>query len=274
MIFSIDHLLRYRYSRHVFLEPHVIRLRPRASLYQRPERFELDLSPAPAGSTELEDEEGNLVTRAWFEGTTDTLEIRARMVVHTLVSNPFDYVVADAGFLRLPMEYGTRALDRYAGRPRSAAVRAYVSEQAGSDAQTFVHELTARISADFVHEIRDTGEPRAAGTTLRRGKGACRDLSVLFIECCRSTGLAARFVSGYHEGTEGEERHLHAWAEVFLPGAGWRGFDPTLGLAVADRHVALAAAAAAGAAAAVEGSFRGTGAASALEPLIEMRISS
>src|SRR5262249_17936328 len=74
-------------------------------------------------------------------------------------------------------------------------------------------------------------------------QGACRDLAVLFIDACRCLGIAARFVSGYQEGYGSTAKQdLHAWAEVYLPGAGWRGYDPTHGLAVADRHGAVAAA--------------------------------
>jgi transglutaminase-like putative cysteine protease len=72
--------------------------------------------------------------------------------------------------------------------------------------------------------------------------GSCRDLTVVFMEACRAVGLAARFVSGYEEGDSNIlERDLHAWAEVYVPGGGWRGFDPTHGLAVSDRHITLVA---------------------------------
>jgi transglutaminase-like putative cysteine protease len=79
---------------------------------------------------------------------------------------------------------------------------------------------------------------------MEQRQGACRDLAVLFIDACRCVGLAARFVSGYQDAYRSMgKRDLHAWAEVYLPGAGWRGYDPTRGLAVADHHVAIAAAA-------------------------------
>ena len=84
--------------------------------------------------------------------------------------------------------------------------------------------------------------------------GSCRDYAVLFMEVCRAMGIPARFVSGYQEGdTEQESRDLHAWAEVYLPGAGWRGYDPTLGLVVSDRHIPLAASAIPSYASAIEG---------------------
>lgn len=95
--------------------------------------------------------------------------------------------------------------------------------------------------------------------TLSRMKGTCRDFVVLFAEACRSLGFAARFVSGYTQGDlDNAENYLHAWAEVYLPGGGWRGYDPTLGLAVADQHIALTSGASPLQAAPVSGSFRGT----------------
>jgi transglutaminase-like putative cysteine protease len=80
---------------------------------------------------------------------------------------------------------------------------------------------------------------------------------VLFVEACRAIGLAARFVSGYQEGdTDSTDRHLHAWAEVYVPGGGWRGYDPTQGLAVADRHITLVASPLSRYAAPISGSFQ------------------
>lgn len=121
-----------------------------------------------------------------------------------------------------------------------------------------MHRLNARLHRQIRHEIRDSGQPPAPEITLRRGRGACRDLTVLFMAACRSQGLAARFVSGYQKGDGNRpRRYMHAWPEIYLPGGGWRGFDPTLGLAVADQHVAVAAAARPEAAAPLEGHFHG-----------------
>ncbi len=105
-----------------------------------------------------------------------------------------------------------------------------------------------------------------------RKEGSCRDLAVLFIETCRSVGIAARFVSGYHTVQPWQgARQLHAWAEIFLPGAGWRGYDPSQGLAVADQHIAIAAGATPQLAAPVTGSFRGNGVQSSFTAEIEIR---
>jgi transglutaminase-like putative cysteine protease len=127
----------------------------------------------------------------------------------------------------------------------------------------FLSELSRRIHQEIDMPIREVGQPLPAEQTLREKRGACRDASVLFMECCRSQGIAARFVSGYQEGdNEAERRYMHAWAEVYLPGGGWRGYDPTHGLAIADRHIAVAASARPEMAAPTRGTFRGTGAAS------------
>ncbi len=120
---------------------------------------------------------------------------------------------------------------------------------------------------------REYGEASTAEETLDSEVVACRDVAVLFMEPCRQLGIGARFVSGHQEGDpQAGERELHAWADVYLPGGGWRGYDPTLGLAVADRHVALAVSAFPKNAAPVTGSYRGTGATSTLETEISIAV--
>ena len=107
------------------------------------------------------------------------------------------------------------------------------------------------------HEIRAEGAAWSPERTLVAGGGACRDVTALFMAACRSVGIAARFVSGYQAeaDTPDGRRHLHAWPEAFLPGVGWRGFDPTHGLPVTDGHVALCAAPDQAATMPIEGGF-------------------
>ena len=94
---------------------------------------------------------------------------------------------------------------------------------------------------------------------MNGAEGSCRDLAQVFLEASRSKGFAARFVSGYVAYEEEDQRELHAWAEVYLPGGGWRGFDATTGLAVMEQHIVLARSAQAANAAPLSGSFRGAG---------------
>jgi transglutaminase-like putative cysteine protease len=135
-----------------------------------------------------------------------------------------------------------------------------ISPQVNGNTVAFLSELNQRIYQTCQHSIRETGSPLPAGITWTSQAGSCRDFTVLFMEVCRAIGLAARFVSGYQEGDlDSNDQHLHAWAEVYLPGAGWRGYDPTQGLAVADRHIALVASPIAQAAAPISGSFQQPG---------------
>ena len=143
----------------------------------------------------------------------------------------------------------------------AAVIRKARSPSGQRIAALSISSLTSFIFENFKHELREEGPAQEPDETLSRKKGSCRDFVVLFTEAARSMGFAARFVSGYTEGDLSlMQNHLHAWAEVYLPGGGWRGYDPTLGLAVADRHVVVSSGATPLEAAPVTGSFRGTGA--------------
>ncbi|MBD3176133.1 MAG: transglutaminase family protein, partial [Armatimonadia bacterium] len=120
--------------------------------------------------------------------------------------------------------------------------------------------LCAHLHEHIDREIREEGAPLAPHECLARGAGACRDLAELLNAAARVMGIAARFVSGYRWGEGIDEAYMHAWSEVYLPGAGWRGYDPVEGLAVADRHVPVAASPHADGAAPTFGTFRRTGA--------------
>ena len=159
---------------------------------------------------------------------------------------------------------GERPVEGPAEGPAGGTVAAWAAELAAAvehNTTAFLMQLADRIHHDFQHVGRFEGEPMAPEQTLAGRSGACRDTAMLFVAACRSQGLAARFVSGYsiHHPPEVTEHELHAWAEVYLPGAGWRGYDPSLGLAVADGHLVLATAPDHILAAPVTGTYRGTG---------------
>jgi len=280
MFFHIKHFTRYAYSAPVFCEPMVIRLRPREDASQRLLRYSLDLWPQPAGVTEYLDLEGNPAACAWFEDTRLNLTITTNCVVETRRTNPFDYLLLGE-VARLPVRglpASRSLLEHYTSPGRVAAsVREFgerVLADSGGETIPFLSNLTARIHEQCPTIHREEGDPWQPAETLERGAGACRDLTVLFNQVCRHFGIPARFVSGYCHVQEAlEERYLHAWSEVFLPGAGWRGYDPSIGLAVADEHVALAAAAQPQHAAASFGTFRGTGVSSRLETQLVIRTS-
>ncbi len=263
MRFTVHHTTTYRYTHAVRLAPHLIRLRPRVDGAVRLEEFALDIEPAPIGRAELLDHDGNVVTQAWFAAETTTqFVVASRFVLETLRRNAFDWLTLRDGAPLYPPPLAQQLAPYLHADPADAALAAYaaaVRKRAASFPLGFLLELNRTLFHGIVREIRETGAPQAPHETLARGRGACRDLAVLFMALCRQLGIAARFVSGYQRGDPARAtRYLHAWPEVYLPDAGWRGFDPTHDLAVADAHVALAAAAHPEDTAPVAGSFFGT----------------
>ncbi len=144
--------------------------------------------------------------------------------------------------------------------------------ESGGDPLAFLDRLNATIFREIRHDIRPEGAARPPEETLALGHGACRDVTMLFLAACRSLGIPARFVSGYqaHADTPDGRRHLHAWAEAFAPGIGWRAYDPTHGLDVSDGHVALCAAPGQAATMPVEGGYYGPAVSSTLSYAIEI----
>src|SRR6185295_3284889 len=267
MLFTIDHTTEYRFTRPVYFEPHQLRFCPRSDGAQRLVRFDLQIDPVPTGITQSLDAFGNLVTVAWFTELHDRMMLRATSEVETLRENAFDFLVTPLN-QRLPISYQPWEMALLAPALRRSAVPIHIDparelaeqlrEAARGEIVPFLTRLTETICHRFKVVHREHGSPWPPATTIEQRQGACRDLAVLWIDICRAVGVAARFVSGYEEGdVEQEKGYLHAWGEVYLPGAGWRGFDPTNGLAVADRHVAVAAAADPQHAAPVTATYRG-----------------
>lgn len=268
MLLSIDHNTTYSYGEKVVLAPHTVRLRPRDGGGQMTHMFSLRTDPPEAGRSVNSDLDGNTTVTLWFTGELDSLTIDTSCVVETLRENPFDFIVSDVRFLDLPMEYPREqkaALRPYLAVSKETALvvsplrEAILSETMGKTTD-FILSLCEHIHENFPHMVREQGGPWSAERTLREKRGSCRDIVELFAAVCRSAGLACRHVSGYALSArrkKGDE--LHAWAEVYIPGGGWRGYDPSSGLAVSDRHVAVASGPTHGLITPVSGSFYGDG---------------
>jgi transglutaminase-like putative cysteine protease len=260
MRYEIDHLTLYRYSVPVELGEHLLRFLPMLRDGQQPGYCELSIDPLPLRSEEIVDPWGNRALRVQFAGQTDRLEIRAHLEVQT--SHPASGFVPD---FPLPAFYGAdsvslapylASIDDPAEDPYAldAFVAPLASAAAGSGT-AFLQALNQAVHGFYQHGIRVDGPPRSAVQTLARREGVCRDLSVLFMAACRHMGLASRFVSGYQGEGRLEVRFLHAWPEVYLPGRGWTGFDPTHATVVGADHVAIAAAPSADLVTPVEGGY-------------------
>lgn len=269
MHLRVTHSSRYAYQKQVYLEPHTFFLHPPTLAFQAVRDFAITVNPEPAVLTRSNDIEGNEFHTASFRDPADQLTVSTRFQVETLRNNPFDYVLYPFDACTLPFQYPAEwrgLLKPYlhpASRNRKTESFAlHCANEARQSTLRFLMCLTENIYRDFSYEFREFGDPRPSEDTLRLKKGACRDFTILMMDCCRMMGIAARFASGYFFGSPDRERHLHAWVEIYLPGAGWRGYDPTEGIAVADRHILLASSAYPALVTPVQGSFRGDATAS------------
>ncbi len=273
------HSTVYRYDAPVFIEPHVFRLCPRADAAQRLLWHELVIDPPPWHHSEALDQDGNIILHASFREAAAALSVISRFEVRTLRANPFDFLLDGPEALAVPLAYPSALAAALAPYIRSEEVDGAVRELArevaagaGWATVPFLAALCERLYSGTRQIVREEGPPLAARETLRAGEGSCRDLAVVFRDACRALGLAARFVSGYEAQEASDEPvSMHAWAEVYLPGGGWRGWDPSRGLAAADCHVAVAAAFDPALAAPMTGSFRGSARAS-MEVSLEMEL--
>ncbi|MEL7475832.1 MAG: transglutaminase family protein [Cyanobacteria bacterium J06642_12] len=251
MLYQICHQSTYSYSQPVLLKPHILNLRPHCNSWQQLRSCTVQVSPSPESRSDYTDLDGNSTIKLWFLQPTTSLSVQVTSTVETLQTNPFQFLL-EPWAIALPFDYPQSLQSRLSSylQPLTPSVHPAVVELAHTllhkvdgNPLDFLSTLNQQIdrSCSYIH--RATGRPWSAGMTWAQKQGSCRDLCVLFMEVCRQVGLATRFVSGYQEGDPNAANDLHAWVDVYLPGAGWRGYDPTLGLVVSDRHIAVSASA-------------------------------
>jgi transglutaminase-like putative cysteine protease len=252
--YEILHRTYYNFTTAVQLGPHSLRLRPREGHELRVESASVRTVPASSlrWSRDVED---NSVTVATFESMASQLMIESHVIVQQYNQAPFDFLLADHAanypFVYAPEEvavlspYMTGAVGSV--HDQAALADWVVALWPGREPiQTFalMQRLNAHINQSLSYRVREEPGVQTAAETLSLGTGSCRDWALLFMEAARRFGLAARFVSGYLCTPPSSANYgaTHAWAEVFLPGAGWKGFDPTTGLVVGTDHIAVAVA--------------------------------
>lgn len=272
MRFSVRHETVYRYSAPVRFAPHVLRLTPRAEGIRLHHRS-LAADPDPLRVEDDVDPFGNPLSRVGFDAPADLLRFESRFTLDTLAPPPL--AAGAAPTLPWSIEAGDAFAVWLADPAPDATVATFADEIAGASdhrVDRFLDTLCRTLFERTDRHIRPDGAARSPAETLALGSGACRDLTVLFMAAARAIGIPARFVSGYQARAETPDgrRHLHAWPEVFVPGSGWHGFDPTHGVPVCDGHVALCAAPDQAATMPVEGGFYGDGVSSTLAYAIDI----
>ena len=257
---SIYHLTHYRYDRPVSLGPQIIRLRPAPHSRTRVLSHSLKVSPADHFVNHQQDPFGNWLARFVFPEPVRELKIEVDLVADMSIHNPFDFFVEDSAD-QWPFDYAPDLAEELVpyrqAEPAGPLLRKLLDSIPRQKTRTvdFVVNLNARIAGETGYTIRMEPGVQTPEETLSLKSGSCRDSSWLLVNALRHLGFAARFVSGYliqlkpdlkaldgPSGTEVDFTDLHAWAEVYLPGAGWIGLDPTSGLLTGESHIPLAAA--------------------------------
>jgi transglutaminase-like putative cysteine protease len=264
----IEHLTTYQFGAPVELGPHQLLIRPREGHDVRIEASLLNIRPANAVKWHR-DFYGNSVGTVRFSETSDILSIASDVTIQHFEENPFDFLLVPAA-THYPFEYADD--ERMELLPYQTlcypedrtALAEWISRFwiVGQRWETFtlLDWINKGIASGFAYAKRDSPGVQSPRETLRSGSGSCRDFASLFIEACRVLGFATRFVSGYlcTPGIPGPGGATHAWAEVYLPGAGWRGFDSTSGEVTGTSHIAAAVSRHPGGVPPISGSFAGS----------------
>lgn len=265
MNLQVRHSLEYQYNFPVVLEMHTLYLYPRSYPHQRLLEYNLLIDPQPSKIVKNIDVEGNVQHLIYFYNQPyNKLSVEASLTVSSEPVNVFDFVFYPFETSKIPFLYDNRIykyLIPYLDKTDATQQVEHFARQLAAKVDyatiPFLVEMSQHISQNFVYQHREYGNAYPPDETLRDRSGSCREYARLFMGACRSLGIAARFVSGYLYGNPQQAHELHAWVEVFLPGAGWRGFDPTEGKAVINNHISMGTSADYDQLAPVMGSFLG-----------------
>ena len=255
---ALNHKTRYRYDRLVSLSPHVLRLRPAVHSRTPILAYSLTIEPKTHFINWQQDPFGNFLARVVFQEKTKELSVEVDLIAELTVINPFDFFVDDYA-QSFPFQYDEplkRELIPYLEiKDRGPLLKKWIAkiDLKPRKIVDFLVDLNRSLCKEINYTIRMEPGIQTCDQTLERALGSCRDSGWLLVQILRHLGLAARFVSGYlvqltmdeksldgPSGPENDFTDLHAWAEVYVPGAGWVGLDPTSGLFAGEGHIPLA----------------------------------
>ncbi len=268
---ALNHVTHYLYDRPVALSPQVVRLRPAPHARTPVHAYSLKVAPDKHFINWQQDPQSNWLARLVFPEKTREFRVEVDLVAEMSVINPFDFFLEPYAE-KIPFKYDEAQLHELAPylvkAPATPLLKAYLAEipRAPRKSVDFLVDLNQQLSKDIRYVIRMDPGVQAPEETLKHASGSCRDSGWLLVQILRHLGLASRFVSGYliqltadvksldgPSGPESDFTDLHAWCEVYLPGAGWVGLDPTSGLFAGEGHIPLACSPEPGSAAPVSG---------------------
>lgn len=249
---KITHFTEYRYVNVVTLQPHRLLLRPREGPDVHIQSSSLTIHPEHTVNWHR-DVFDNAVAVVDFLAPTQSLAITSEVIIQHFDENPLDFLIEEYA-VNYPFNYSPQ--EEIELRPfllsvypdDRQAIQTWLERLcvSGVKMQTYglLNILNQTIADQFAYLSREEPGVQSPAQTLGLRAGSCRDFAALFVETCRHLGLASRFVSGYSNVPAREywSATTHAWAEVYLPGAGWKGFDPTGGEVSGDRHITVAVA--------------------------------
>jgi uncharacterized protein (DUF2126 family)/transglutaminase-like putative cysteine protease len=259
ILVSLQHVTRYRYDRPVVLGPQIVRLRPAPHCRTRIPSYSLKVTPAEHFVNWQQDPNGNWLARFVFPEPTTEFSVSVDLLADMSVINPFDFFV-DPSAKDFPFAYSSEFDEELAPylvkEAAGPLLRKFVAAipREPQNIVDFIVALNQRLQQEIRYLVRMDPGVQTPEETLSQASGSCRDTAWLLVQVLRHIGLASRFVSGYliqlipdlksldgPSGSTADFTDLHAWTEVYLPGAGWIGLDPTSGLLCGEGHLPVAA---------------------------------
>ena len=255
---AINHKTVYQYDRFVSLSPHIFRLRPAVHSRTHIEAYSFKVFPTDHFINWQQDPFGNYQARVVFPEKTKELRIEVEVIANMIVINPFDFFVEEYAE-KYPFIYTSQLKDELVPyleiKENGPLLNQWIEnlDKSPKNINDFLVSVNQKLNRDIRYNIRMEAGVQTCEETLLQALGSCRDSAWLLVQIFRKLGLASRFVSGYliqltadiksldgPSGPENDFTDLHAWTEVYIPGAGWIGLDPTSGLFAGEGHIPLA----------------------------------